>query len=753
VSACFPPPRAVAAALVALAVHAPALALDPSDSPIPAAPARPRIGLALSGGGARGLAHVGALSALEELRVPIDCIAGTSMGSIVGGLYATGMSPDEIDRAMGTVDWDNLFSDRPPRRELTYRRKQDDVADLMDAEVGIKDGRVVLPRGLIAGQKIGFLLQSLTLRAAGVADFGALPIPFGAVATDLGTGKAVVLRRGNLGDALRASMSLPGVVAPIEIDGRLLADGGLVRNLPVDTAREICADVVIAIDISTPLDAPSAIRSVTDVTRQVTGMMTQGNIEAQAEAANLLIRPDLTGVSSGDYSKAASIVPIGRAAVLAQRADLEKYALSEEAYTEHLSQLHAALRKPTRIAAVRIDAPSDVDPRVLRSRVRTQPDSDLDLSTLQSDLSRLYEVGVFERVDFTLSPAADGFDLVIRASEKPWGPRSLRFGINFVNDFQGDTDFNLRGRYTRFLVNRLGGEWRTDAQLGTNRRILTELYQPLAFSTIWFVAPSFDFQSSVVDVFQDEHRVAEYDVRQFSGALALGAALGRSGEARLGLLHGRGKAHVGVGASDLPRLDVAVGAWVGTLKVDRLDEAHFPGHGISAGLGAFLARRDLGSDVSYDKLEGFATQFMSRGRNTVFMGLGGGTNLGSDIPFYTQFELGGLFSLSGFREGELHGQVFGTARVGYYRTAGRLSRKAGHAVYYGAWTEAGNAWESTDEASLSDLRYTGTIGFGVDTFLGPIYLAYGRANGGPDAIYFAVGRSFTGQGFFGANNF
>jgi len=745
-----------AAAPAQEATSSPALAQEPAPTPAlpPAATAgRPRIGLALSGGGARGLAHVGALRALEEMRVPIDCIAGTTMGSIVCGLYATGMSPDEIEKAIGTVDWDKLFTDRPPRRELAYRRKQDDVADLMDVEIGLKGGRVVLPRGLVAGQKIAFVLQAMSLRATGVDDFDRLPIPFRAVATDIGTGTMVVLSRGNLADAMRASMSLPGLVAPIVIDGRTLVDGGLVRNLPVDIARQACADVVIAVDISTPLDPPSSIRSVTDVTRQVTAMLTAKDVEPQAKAADLLVRPDLTGYTSGDFSRAAAIVPIGHEAMLARRADLERYALPEDEYAARLAAVHSALAAPRLIAKVRFEGPHSVDRRVFESRVRSRPDADLDLPTLRGDLSRLYEVGEFERVDFTLAPDGDATDLVIRAQEKPWGPRSLRFGVNFVNDFEGDTDFNVRARYTRLLVDRLGAEWRTDAYLGRRRRLLTELYQPLWFSPVWFVAPSFDFKSDVIDVFDGEHRVADYDLRFYSGAIAFGAELGHSGEVRAGVLHGRGSAHVGIGDAALPRIDATIGAWIGTLNIDRLDEAHFPHHGFAGALGGFLARRGLGSDFAYDKVMGYASQFMTRGRNTVFMGASGGSNLGSDIPFYDEFSLGGLFSLSGFREGQLSGRAFGVARLGYYRTAGRFPGKQSHALYVGAWAEAGKLWEDTPEASVSNLLHTGTVGLGLDTFLGPIYLAYGRADGGRDAIYFSVGRSFAGQGMFGFNNF
>src|SRR5213594_1605215 len=298
---------------------------EPLATPTPAAagvdrgspgvrPHRPRIGLALSGGGARGIAQVGVLEVLEELRVPIDVIAGTSMGSIVGGLYASGLSPAQMRSALLNLDWNDLFNDRPPRRDLIYRRKEDDSSDLIKLEMGLKDGRLLLPRGLVAGQKIGFVLQSMTLHAAGVREFDRLPIPFRAVATDLGNGEMVVLERGHLADALRASMSIPGAVAPMEIDGRLLADGGLVRNLPVDVVRAMGADIVIAVDTSTPLLSPEQLRSLPNITSQVTGMLTRENVEDQIKNADVVIVPDLGSTSAGDYLDRERILEIGVAA-------------------------------------------------------------------------------------------------------------------------------------------------------------------------------------------------------------------------------------------------------------------------------------------------------------------------------------------------------------------------------------------------------------------------------------------------------
>src|SRR5436309_3381855 len=386
----------------------------------PPGPARARFGLALSGGGARGLAHIGVLKVLEELRVPIDVIAGTSIGAVVGGLYASGMSPDEIAREMERVDWVSLFDDRPPRPDLPYRRKQDDSSAFFDLELGLKSGRILLPRGLIAGQKIGFLFKSLTARAASIDDFDRLPIPFRAVATDLADGSMVVLSRGDLADALRASMSLPSTLAPAEIGGRHLVDGGLVRNLPVDVARDAGADLVIAVDVSTPFDPVESLKTLADVTRQVADMLTQDNITKQAVSADVLIRPDLAAVSATDFAAGAEALRRGEEATRAQADVLRRYSLPPDAFEAHLREVRGApAALPTRIDSVRIEGASRVDRRIVERRIRTRSGSTLDLGLLQADLSRLYGLGDFEKVDYRLSRTDGGADLLIHVEEKP----------------------------------------------------------------------------------------------------------------------------------------------------------------------------------------------------------------------------------------------------------------------------------------------------------------------------------------------
>jgi len=722
-------------------------------SPAATPPSRPKIGLALSGGGARGIAHIGVLEVLEEQRIPVDVIAGTSMGSIIGGLYAAGIRPSDIEAEMLRLDWNDLFNDKPPRRDLYYRRKEDVTADLIDLEVGLKGGKLVLPRGLVSGQKISFVLEAMALPAAAIHDFDRLPIPFRAVATDIDRGQMVVLDHGDLAQALRASMSIPGVVAPIEIEGRLLVDGGLVRNLPVDVARAMGADVVIAVDVSTPLREAGSIRSLPEVTGQVTGMLTRQNVEEQLPHADIKITPALGSLTSNDYAEAGRILDLGEAAARAHLGELSRYALSPEEFAARLERLHAPTGGPPRIDAVRVEGVTRVDHRIIERRVRTRPGGPLDLDVLKADLARLYELGDFETIDYALVGSGDRTDLVLRASEKSWGPDYLRFGVNLRNDLEGNTDFTVVSRLTATRLDALGAEWRSDLQFGELRRLSSEFYQPLDFGGVWFVSPSIDYASNVTDVFDGDEKFAEYRTGILSGALAFGAQLGKYGEAKVGLARGRARARPSIGASDLPRFNIPIAAYAGRLVIDRLDNPSFPHQGRFGGLDIYLARRSLGSDVSYDRVSGSIGQVLSRRRNTVFMTLAGGTNLGSDIPFYDQFPLGGLFSLSGFKEGQLNGQVFGVARLGYYRRNRKLSGMIGRGIYAGGWLEAGNAWASSREASFSDLHYTSTLVLGMDSFFGPLYLAYGHADGGRDAFYLSMGRSIGGPRQYGFSHY
>ncbi|MGH9750803.1 MAG: BamA/TamA family outer membrane protein, partial [Candidatus Polarisedimenticolia bacterium] len=346
------------------------------------------------------------------------------------------------------------------------------------------------------------------------------------------------------------------------------------------------------------------------------------------------------------------------------------------------------------------------------------------------------------------APSAARTTLVFRPTDKPWGPNYLRFGVNFLNDFQGDTDFSVLGRLTRTRINALGAEWRTDGQFGETRRLSTEFYQPLDFTGTFFVVPRFSYSFFNTDVFDGDRNLATYRTRHLAGWLSLGAQIGRYGEVRLGAARGRVDARERIGPGTLPEFDGDLAGWTGRVVFDRLDDSNFPHGGRLILLEAFLARRGLGSELDYDKLSGGVVQVWSRGRHHAFVSLSAGTNLGSTIPFFDEYRMGGLFNLSGFREGQIRGQMFGVTRFGWYRRSGKLSGIFGRGIYVGAWLEAGNAWQTRDAIGGDTLHYTGTAALGVDTFFGPLYFAYGRSDGGHDVVYLSLGRSLGGPRLF-----
>jgi NTE family protein len=424
--------------------------------------ARPRIGLVLSGGGARGAAHVGVLKVLEELRIPIDAIAGTSMGAVVGGLYASGMSAAQIEREMAGVDWQDAFRDRPPRRQLNFRRKQEDREFLVQLPLGFRDGNFQLPSGLIQGQKLSQLLRGLTLPVVDVSHFDSLPTPFRAVATDLETGAAVVLQDGDLATALRASMSAPGIFAPVERDGRLLVDGGVANNLPVDIARAMQVDRLIVVDVGFPLAARDELGSVTNVANQMLTILVRRETQKQLDslsANDVLVSPSLPTTSSYGFSGLRKIMAAGEQGARASRQALEALALSPEHYEAYL----AARLHPQRAVEIRNVAAlpgSESFQAPITSLFGNLAGSKLDVPELNRRIDRYYGQGLLESLDFRLQPAGDleqpdSSDLLFSVRPNSWGPTYVRFGLRLQDDFAGNSNFDAAVRVLFTDLNRL----------------------------------------------------------------------------------------------------------------------------------------------------------------------------------------------------------------------------------------------------------------------------------------------------------
>ncbi len=708
--------------------------------------ARPRIGLVLSGGAALGSAHVGVLKVLEELRIPIDFVAGTSMGAIVGGLYSSGVSPSEMEAILAETDWRNLLDDRPPRRHLPYRRKVDDQTFLTRFEAGFNHGSFQIPPGLISGQKLGFALQLMVLRAAGIEDFDLLPIPFRAVATDLENGEMVVLRGGDLGRAMRASMSLPGIFSPIEIDGRLLVDGALVRNLPVDVARGMGADVIIAVDVGEPLPDKDELKSMAKITGQVMGLQIIKNVRQQAAAADVLIEPDLEGFGSSQFERGSEMVPIGEAAARAVASELTRYSVSEAAYQSHVGRVRRARSfSGARVRSIQLTQSSTADPQFVLRQITTRPGDPLDFEVIRQDLERLFETGDYERVDVRLIQVDGNFDLYIEAIDKPWGPNFLRFGLNVFADLEGESSFDVLASYTMTRLNRLRGELKLQAQLGENPAIRGELYQPLSRNQTWFTALTLRQATSTQLVPVGGGTSVPYRIDILDGVVDLGLQLSRYAELRLGV--GRGAIATKARVDDMteplsyPReTESNFGDIHLTAFVDQFDNMNFPRDGYFVFVDYRAYREDLGAEADSEHLIGFAGLAGSKGRHSL-LGLSNFYSaLGTDSP--ETYNLGGLFKLSGYPIDSIAGQYGGNLTLLYLYRISDLPLGLGNGLYIGGSIEAGNLWAEQSDVDLSDLRYAGSLAIGADTIVGPVYLAMGISEDGDRALYFFIGRSF-----------
>ncbi len=706
---------------------------------------RPKIGLALGGGGARGLAHIGVLKVLEELRVPVDYIAGTSSGAIIGGMYAAGLSPDQIEVRIAAIDWDDMLSDRLARRDLSYRRKQNDRNYLFPVELGMRGLRPIFPRGLIAGQKVGFFLRSATLRAAGVTDFDRLAVPFRAVATDIETGAPVVLSSGDLAEAMQASMAIPGIFSPLEIGGRLLVDGGMSSNVPVDVVRAMGADIIIAVNISAPLLDRKKLESIVDISDQTLSMLslkTNQQQLARLRGEDILITPDVAAVGTMEFERTGEVVMAGTQAAQAQELLLRNISAPPKEYTRYLRRQRTHLAALARVDFISIEKPDRVAEEIIARRLATRAGDPLDIDTLRGDLTRIYDLGDFERVDFRVVQTDAGEGLQIAAQEKSWGPDYLRFGLNLTDDFEGDSRFNILLNYTRTWVNPLGGEWKNEFSIGRTRRVFTEFYQPLDTFGVWFVAPRAQYNQDTRDVYDGDDRVAQYNTKTSEIGFDTGFELGKHGEVRFGLLRDWVRAAPHVGAAGLPQYDIRQGAYTASVVYDRVDDVNFPRYGTLLRSHLFMARKELGADNTYDKLDlNWLTAF-TYNTHTMFASIEAGTNVNNQLPFYDTFTLGGFQHLSGYHTDQLSGQYLAFGRLVYYERVTRLPKAAGNGVYLGMSFEAGNVWESRDDVGLNDLRKSISVFSSADTLMGPLYFAYGLSDGGNYMFYLFLGRTF-----------
>ncbi|MBL8860759.1 MAG: patatin-like phospholipase family protein [Planctomycetes bacterium] len=708
---------------------------------------RPRIGLVLSSGGAHTLAQVGALEALEELRIPVDFVVGSGAGALVGGVYAAGWDAGELRAMLAHRTWLDALSGKVPRTLLSWRQRSVDRDFLFDLPVAFGPGRIGLARGVARTRWMSWLLSSATLRTAGAADFDDLPIAFRAVATDLLRGESVVLDAGDLPAAILAALATPGLYAPVRLDGRELASGALLDPIPVGVALDAGCDVLIVVDCALDLDRPQRIESFLSTAghvRVLAGEAARRAALARLRPGDVHLTPDPGATDEDDFRSALDVFGSGYAAVRARAADLSHLALDAEAWQRHLAQRGARRPAPPVIGAVRFEDATRLDDEVLRDRLAFEVGTAPSEEQVSLTLLRLYGLDYHERIDTVLEPRSDGHaDLLFRtheASDYLWNPRA---GVALEGVFGQDATFVLGASFTLRPIGGRGAEWRNRVEVGSRIFLFSEFWQPIDRSARWFVAPALGYLNRRVNVTDGEDVLASLDVWAVGGRLDFGRTLSDWGEARVGVVKQAGHVEVGVGPpDDFGGADFDQGFYEAGLTMDTVDSLALPRQGTIGRVAVTAPAEWLGGEQeSY--LQSQVDHAIPLGRASLVLGAEFDTALDDETALHNAFPLGGFLRLSGLGRDQISGAHVGLARAVTFVELGRrgLDRRLLD-WNCGASLEAGQAWNARDDIQLSDLRWGGSVFVGVGTPFGAVFLGAGATEPGEAAVFLVFGNLF-----------
>lgn len=721
---------------------------------------RAKIGLVLSGGGAKGAAHVGVLKVLEAHNIAVDYIAGTSIGAYVGAMYALGYSADDIETIMLQGAWDTGYSDSIPREHLSYRDKQLRDRYNIPINIGISEGKIKIPKGLIHGQSVSQLLYYSTDRVKQFDSFDDLAIGFRAVATNLATNEAVILDKGSIVKAIQASAAVPGALQPIVINNQLLVDGGIANNLPVDVVKAMGADIVIAVDIGSPLVSTDKLNSTVAVLEQLSTMLTQASTAKQKKLLNgsdILLRPDIDELSTTDFSIMAQALALGEQAAQEQLGQLTKLSLDEgqyQYYVNNKKQKRAlwltSVGKP--IYKVEVQGASAVNEQLIKQRLNIKDGQIVNKEELDAAIMRVYALNQFERVEAEFIDTPQGRKLVVAPKPKSWGPNYFYAGFNWEDDFNFDSAVSLNLAYTMSDITADGAQWRNELEFGFQKRLSTELYQPLDINKRFYGIANYQYERERWDFLALNS--LDYDLKHRSSSLLFGLGFNYSHYTifEAGLIGERGS----VANSFLFNDDVDYKTLGGYFKIahDTLNSISFATRGNRFSLTTYYrdetyetSTLDLALKLNNTREKTWQINAdwkgaFSIGNNTI-LGKVEMSTVESDAGLSVHFsQLGGFLNLSGFRKNELVGahKLFGA--VIYQHNLGHKMPLSNMPVYLGLSLEAGNVWYKQKDIDLNDLIYSSNLYLGTDTLLGPAGLGFGYTDSGESALYFFIGTRF-----------
>ncbi len=732
--------RALAALVLALAMFA--AALRDSRAQETQSSARPRLGLVLAGGGAKGGAHVGVLKVLEEMRVPIDCIAGTSMGALVGGGYASGIPAAELEIFVTTINWGKVVGSQGRRDLEPIEQKRAGATYSNEFEFGITSDGLTLPGGLVNTSNIEDLLRSYVATARLQDQFDKLPIPFRAVATDMVTGRMVVLKDGDLATAMRASMAIPGAFAPVVIDPWILNDGGLVRNIPIDVARDLCADRVIVVNLVEPDIDPKRLRSATQLLSRTMDVMIEANETLQLQTirpGDVRIDVAMGDITTADFERVPDTIPLGEAATRAKAAELAVFAVPEAQYTAWRQRVTQSQQFEARLADVRFEGLERVNPQFLASREGLKPGELADATKISSEAQRMAALQEFDSVGYRLDGDPANPTLTWLPREKNWGPDYLKADLGLYTSADGDLTFTLYGRHTRTWVNPLGAEWRNELQFGGDSLVATSFYQPLDVSHRFFIEPRAAYSIEFENIFLNDERVARYKFEDAIAQLDVGVNAGRYAQARLGYVYDLRQVDVDIGSPLLTESDPKDAGVVLSAQYDSRDTAFAPTKGMTAALEYINSDDALGSDRNWQRAEmGFGIAVPFR-RNIWWITAAGGSGLGGDLPADRQFTLGGPGSFPGFELNEMRVGGYWNIGTSYLWNVKDVLPLKNLALYAGVRVVGGAVYDRFDQDDTVGM-YGGSFFLTGRTMVGPLTLGIGGTSTDSWSVWLSVGR-------------
>jgi NTE family protein len=725
--------------LCLLALHGPAAAQGPE----PSASARPRIALVLSGGGARGFAHVGVLRALHKLRIPVDIVVGTSMGSVVGGAFAAGASIEDLEKMAATTDWDSVVADRPARDALAFRRRDEDINIPSRIEFGLNSKGVTLPPAAASNAALEMALQRIIPAGTRNTPVAQLPLPFRSVSSDLLTGELVELDDTPLFQTMRASLAVPGVFAPVRIKGRLVVDGGLVRNLPVDMARAMGADVVIAVNVGTPLASEKELGSALGVANQMLQILTEQNVQRSIRELgpnDVLIAPDLQGVSFLDFNTWQRAIAAGEAAADKLAPRLAALSLPAQQYASleaHRLAGPGEQDRPQLLAKLEVQGTQHINPEVLKAQSGLEPGQPVTREDVRQAEVALYGRGDLARVETEVRDKETGREVIINASEAEWARHRTRVGLELASDFRDANDFAIKMMHVRSSLNSWGGELRTQARLGNIRGVGLQWWQPLGPGSKWYVLPAVEAGAVISDLYSSGLRRARvgYDAR--TASLAIGREFGNWGDLSVGFKRQRYTAHTLVPEQpDVPDTKATNHTRFINFRIDTLDSLGFPTRGVLV---------NLGSESSPASGAGVGATQASVGAQGLWAfhyGDWAGHVLGEWARAKSgaaPINLGGFLRLSGTHNDSIQEPTVVLTRLVLARKIGALPSAFGGTLRAGFSLEAGGGFDRKADALGRALKQAGSVFLQVETRFGPLFLGAGATKNGEQTGYLFLG--------------